>query len=234
MARDAFTSSPPVATRGGPFWARPSPAISSSKSWSKPASAITLSSSVTWSCRSMCIFSSGNRRAASPPLCWLRSKQTFARRLPQNLHGRINSKDSALWSTPLANSFESSVSCTNVRWYLNQSELRGMGGAGGCQHYSGRIYDCLSQVSPVSIANLGTSRRPSVAAPLTTSSSLRTRTHRNIEKVCYVHRNPVVRGLVLEPLQWRWSSSRHYAYDEPVPVLVYELQKGELHIREIS
>jgi REP element-mobilizing transposase RayT len=37
-----------------------------------------------------------------PSWCWLRSKQTFARRLPQNLHGRINSKDSALWSTPFA------------------------------------------------------------------------------------------------------------------------------------
>jgi hypothetical protein len=44
----------------------------------------------------------------------------------------------------------------------------------------------------------------------------------------------MVRGLVLEPLQWRWSNSRHYAYDEPVPVLVDELQKAELHIREIS
>jgi len=50
----------------------------------------------------------------------------------------------------------------------------------------------------------------------------------------HMHRNPVVRGLVLEPLQWRWRSSRHYAYDEPVAVLVNELQKAELHIREIS
>ena len=85
MARDTFTSSPPVATRGGPFLARPSRAISSSKSWGKPASASTLSSSVTWSCRSMSIFSSGNRSAASPPLCWLRSKQTFARRVSRKI-----------------------------------------------------------------------------------------------------------------------------------------------------
>ena len=49
-----------------------------------------------------------------------------------------------------------------------------------------------------------------------------------------MHRNPVVRGLVLEPQQWSWSSFRDYAYDEPGPVLVNELQKAELRIRKIS
>jgi hypothetical protein len=30
-----------------------------------------------------------------------------------------------------------------------------------------------------------------------------------------MHRNPVKRGLVEQPDQWRWSSFRAYAYDEP-------------------
>jgi putative transposase len=49
-----------------------------------------------------------------------------------------------------------------------------------------------------------------------------------------MHRNPVKRGLVLEPEQWRWSSFRHYAYDEPGLVVVHEPQKIELRIRKIS
>ncbi|MFZ1938937.1 MAG: transposase [Terracidiphilus sp.] len=31
-----------------------------------------------------------------------------------------------------------------------------------------------------------------------------------LEKLCYIHRNPVVRGLVAEPEDWKWSSYRHY------------------------
>jgi putative transposase len=37
---------------------------------------------------------------------------------------------------------------------------------------------------------------------------------KEIEKLKYMHRNPVVRGLVQEPGQWRWSSYRSYAYGE--------------------
>ena len=33
---------------------------------------------------------------------------------------------------------------------------------------------------------------------------------KRIEKVRYVHRNPVVRGLVEKPEDWLWSSFRHY------------------------
>ena len=40
------------------------------------------------------------------------------------------------------------------------------------------------------------------------------------EKLRYLHRNPVRRGLVLEPDQWRWSSFRFYAYHEPGLVLL--------------
>ncbi|MGD0913838.1 MAG: transposase [Terracidiphilus sp.] len=34
---------------------------------------------------------------------------------------------------------------------------------------------------------------------------------KRIEKLRYMHRNPVVRGLVAKPEDWRWSSFRHYA-----------------------
>jgi putative transposase len=37
---------------------------------------------------------------------------------------------------------------------------------------------------------------------------------KRIEKLRYVHRNPVVRGLVEKPEDWRWSSFRHYATGE--------------------
>jgi hypothetical protein len=35
-----------------------------------------------------------------------------------------------------------------------------------------------------------------------------------VEKLCYIHRNPVRRGLVARPEDWAWSSSRHYATGE--------------------
>ena len=38
---------------------------------------------------------------------------------------------------------------------------------------------------------------------------------KRIEKLGYMHRNPVQRGLVAEPEQWAWSSFRSYAYGEP-------------------
>ncbi|HSZ63441.1 MAG TPA: transposase [Terriglobales bacterium] len=37
---------------------------------------------------------------------------------------------------------------------------------------------------------------------------------KEIEKLKYMHRNPVVRGLVASPEDWRWSSYRSYAYGE--------------------
>lgn len=37
---------------------------------------------------------------------------------------------------------------------------------------------------------------------------------KRIEKLRYMHRNPVARGLVQEPEQWRWSSYRSYAFEE--------------------
>jgi REP-associated tyrosine transposase len=38
---------------------------------------------------------------------------------------------------------------------------------------------------------------------------------KRIEKLRYIHRNPVKRGLVSEPDQWAWSSFRSYADGEP-------------------
>jgi putative transposase len=37
---------------------------------------------------------------------------------------------------------------------------------------------------------------------------------KRIEKLRYMHRNPVNRGLVVEAEQWRWSSFRSYAFGE--------------------
>jgi len=58
-------------------------------------------------------------------------------------------------------------------------------------------------------------------------------THRKrVEKLRYMHRNPVKRGLVLEPEEWPWSSYRYYAYDECGRVLVNEQQTAEMVIRK--
>ena len=38
--------------------------------------------------------------------------------------------------------------------------------------------------------------------------------HKRVEKLRYMHRNPVQRGLVASPELWRWSSYRNYCYGE--------------------
>src|SRR5450755_3549649 len=38
--------------------------------------------------------------------------------------------------------------------------------------------------------------------------------HKRVEKLRYMHRNPVKWGLVQEPEQWPWSSFRYYKYGE--------------------
>lgn len=43
---------------------------------------------------------------------------------------------------------------------------------------------------------------------------------KHVEKLRYMHRNPVKRELVLEPDKWPWSSFRSYAYGERGIVLV--------------
>jgi putative transposase len=43
---------------------------------------------------------------------------------------------------------------------------------------------------------------------------------KRIEKLRYIHRNPVRRGLVSSPEQWRWSSFRWYLCREEGPVKI--------------
>jgi putative transposase len=38
---------------------------------------------------------------------------------------------------------------------------------------------------------------------------------KRIEKLKYMHRNPVARGLVAKPEDWPWSSYRHYLTNHP-------------------
>src|SRR5579864_7562409 len=45
---------------------------------------------------------------------------------------------------------------------------------------------------------------------------------KRVEKLRYMHRNPVKRGLAISPEQWRWSSYRFYLLDEAGPVCVNE------------
>jgi REP-associated tyrosine transposase len=46
--------------------------------------------------------------------------------------------------------------------------------------------------------------------------------HKRVEKLNYMHQNPVKRGLVGQPEQWLWSSYRYYAMREAAPVRVNE------------
>ena len=55
-------------------------------------------------------------------------------------------------------------------------------------------------------------------------------TKNRMEKLRYMHRNPVRRGLVQAPEQWRWSSYRFYLLDEPGLVKVNK-GWGEISLR---
>jgi putative transposase len=52
------------------------------------------------------------------------------------------------------------------------------------------------------------------------------------EKLKYMHRNPVVRGLVADPADWPWSSYRSYAYGEAGLVRINDWKWWEEKIRE--
>ena len=54
---------------------------------------------------------------------------------------------------------------------------------------------------------------------------------KRVEKLRYMHRNPVKRGLVPEPDQWGWSSYRAYAYGETGLVRVNEQWPHVLGVR---
>jgi putative transposase len=54
---------------------------------------------------------------------------------------------------------------------------------------------------------------------------------KRIEKLRYIHRNPVARGLVASPEQWRWSSFRWYLSGEVGPVKINDTEILIMQIR---
>jgi putative transposase len=54
---------------------------------------------------------------------------------------------------------------------------------------------------------------------------------KRIEKLRYIHRNPVKRGLVASPEQWLWSSYRWYLYGEKGPVKINDTQILVMKVR---
>jgi hypothetical protein len=52
--------------------------------------------------------------------------------------------------------------------------------------------------------------------------------HKRVQKLRYMHANPVKRGLVLEPGQWAWSSFRDYEWEQPGPVKLNQWPKAGL------
>ncbi|MHB1958296.1 MAG: REP-associated tyrosine transposase [Acidobacteriaceae bacterium] len=59
---------------------------------------------------------------------------------------------------------------------------------------------------------------------------------KSVEKLKYMHRNPVQRGLVAMPEGWRWSSFRHYATGEQDTVEIeshWTARRRELQQRRV-
>ena len=54
---------------------------------------------------------------------------------------------------------------------------------------------------------------------------------KRIEKLRYIHRNPVARGLVESPEQWPWSSFRWYSSGEVGPVRINDTDILSMTIR---
>jgi putative transposase len=57
---------------------------------------------------------------------------------------------------------------------------------------------------------------------------------RRIEKLRYMHRNPVKRALVKEPEQWLWSSFRYYKYRDVGLVRVNDCDVMQMRLRQPS
>jgi putative transposase len=55
--------------------------------------------------------------------------------------------------------------------------------------------------------------------------------HKSVEKLRYMHRNPVVRGLVDKPEQWAWSSFRDYLYGQTGEVRVNDTDLMKMRVR---
>ena len=57
---------------------------------------------------------------------------------------------------------------------------------------------------------------------------------KRIEKLRYIHRNPVARGLVSSPGQWRWSSFRWYQCGETGPVQINDTDIMVMKIQALA
>jgi putative transposase len=57
---------------------------------------------------------------------------------------------------------------------------------------------------------------------------------KRIEKLRYMHRNPVKRGLVASPELWRWSSFRAYALGEAGRVKVNDWRVLKMKVRPVA
>ncbi len=57
---------------------------------------------------------------------------------------------------------------------------------------------------------------------------------KRVEKLRYMHRNPVKRGLVLEPELWEWSSYRSYAFGEAGIVKINQWPAAVMKIRVVG
>ena len=55
---------------------------------------------------------------------------------------------------------------------------------------------------------------------------------KRLEKLRYMHQNPVKRRLVLDPEQWRWSSFRSYFCGETGPVRINDCSVLQMTVRE--
>jgi hypothetical protein len=55
--------------------------------------------------------------------------------------------------------------------------------------------------------------------------------HKRIEKLRYMHRNPVQRGLVATPELWRWSGFRTYFLGEGGPVKINDWEVLKMKVR---
>ena len=56
--------------------------------------------------------------------------------------------------------------------------------------------------------------------------------HKRIEKLRYMHLNPVKRGLVEEPQEWRWGSYRSYASGEVGLVTINDCGVLRMRVRD--
>ena len=75
-------------------------------------------------------------------------------------------------------------------------------------------------------------RAARVAAPLLRLQCWGER--KRVEKLRYMHRRPVKRGLVLEAEQWAWSSYRSYAFGEDGIVKINQWPRAVMKIRSVA